>query len=171
MAASLGCAKVQVRRQLRVAVVSTGDELVEPGQPLAAGQIYNSNRTLLIQCLKRLGCTAVDMGILPDDIQLTRDRLAELQDVDLLLSSGGVSVGEADYLGQVLREEGELDFWKLALKPGKPFTLGRYQGVPVIGLPGNPTSSLVTFFITGTSIYFNPYGCERADGTELCGAG
>ena len=147
MAASLGCAQVTVRRQLRVAVVSTGDELVEPGQPLAPGQIYNSNRTMLIQSLKRLSCAVLDMGILPDDAQLTRDRLAELQDVDLLISSGGVSVGEADYLGQVIREEGELDFWKLALKPGKPFTLGRYQGVPVIGLPGNPTSSLVTFLL------------------------
>lgn len=147
MAASLGCAQVKVRRQLRVAVVSTGDELVEPGQPLAPGQIYNSNRTMLIQSLKRLGCAVLDMGILPDDAQLTRDRLAKLQGVDLLISSGGVSVGEADYLGQVIREEGELDFWKLALKPGKPFTLGRYQGVPVIGLPGNPTSSLVTFLI------------------------
>lgn len=147
MAASLGCAQVKVRRQLRVAVVSTGDELVEPGQPLALGQIYNSNRTMLIQSLKRLGCAVLDMGILPDDAQLTRDRLAKLQGVDLLISSGGVSVGEADYLGQVIREEGELDFWKLALKPGKPFTLGRYQGVPVIGLPGNPTSSLVTFLI------------------------
>ena len=147
MAASLGCAQVTVRRQLRVAVVSTGDELVEPGQPLAPGQIYNSNRTMLIQSLKRLSCAVIDMGILPDDAQLTRDRLAELQDVDLLISSGGVSVGEADYLGQVIREEGELDFWKLALKPGKPFTLGRYQGVPVLGLPGNPTSSLVTFLL------------------------
>lgn len=147
MAASMGCAQIKVRRQLRVAVLSTGDELVEPGQPLAAGQIYNSNRTLLIQCLKRLGCAVVDMGILPDDAEQTRQSLTQCKDVDLLISSGGVSVGEADYLGQVLREEGELDFWKLALKPGKPFTLGRYHGVPVIGLPGNPTSSLVTFLL------------------------
>ena len=147
MAASMGAAQVKVRRPLRVAVVSTGDELVEPGQPLAPGQIYNSNRTMLIQSLRRLNCSVLDMGILPDDAQLTRERLAQMQDVDLLISSGGVSVGEADYLGQVIREEGELDFWKLALKPGKPFTLGSYQGVPVIGLPGNPTSSLVTFLL------------------------
>src|SRR5699024_9277294 len=100
MAASLGCAQMSVYRRLRVAVLSTGDELIEPGQPLAAGQIYNSNRTMLIQCLKRLGCAVVDMGILPDDLQQTRQRLAQLQDVDLLISSGGVSVGEADYLGQ-----------------------------------------------------------------------
>lgn len=147
MAASLGCAEVKVRRKLRVAVLSTGDELVEPGQPLAAGQIYNSNRTMLIQCLRRLGCEVLDMGILPDDLEQTRQRLAQLQDVDLLISSGGVSVGEADYLGHVIREEGRLQFWKLALKPGKPFTFGAYQGTPVIGLPGNPTSSLVTFLV------------------------
>lgn len=163
MAASLGAARVKVRRQLRVAVVSTGDELVEPGQPLAAGQIYNSNRTLLLQSLKRLNCAVVDMGILPDDIEQTRQRLAELDHVDLLISSGGVSVGEADFLGQVLREEGELDFWKLALKPGKPFTLGRYQGVPVIGLPGNPASSLVTFLILA-----RPYILTRMGVTDPC---
>lgn len=161
MAASLGCAQVKVRRQLRVAVVSTGDELVEPGQPLAPGQIYNSNRTMLIQSLKRLSCAVIDLGILPDNAQLTRDRLAAMKDVDLLISSGGVSVGEADYLGQVIREEGELDFWKLALKPGKPFTLGRYQGVPVLGLPGNPTSSLVTFLLLA-----RPYILTRMGVTE-----
>ena len=161
MAASLGCAQVTVRRQLRVAVVSTGDELVEPGQPLAPGQIYNSNRTMLTQSLHRLSCAVIDMGILPDNAQLTRDRLAAMKDVDLLISSGGVSVGEADYLGQVIREEGELDFWKLALKPGKPFTLGRYQGVPVLGLPGNPTSSLVTFLLLA-----RPYILTRMGVTE-----
>jgi len=147
MAASLGCAQVTVRRRLRVAVLSTGDELIEPGQVLALGQIYNSNRTMLSQCLQRLGCTVVDMGILPDDAEQTRQRLEQLHDVDLLISSGGVSVGEADYLGQILREEGQLEFWKLALKPGKPLTFGRYKGTPVIGLPGNPTSSLVTFVL------------------------
>ena len=161
MAASLGCAQMSVQRRLRVAVLSTGDELVEPGQPLAAGQIYNSNRTMLIQCLKRLGCTVVDMGILPDDLLQTRQRLAQLQDVDLLISSGGVSVGEADYLGQVIREEGDLQFWKLALKPGKPFTFGRYQGTAVIGLPGNPTSSLVTFLLLA-----RPYILKRMGVTD-----
>lgn len=161
MAASLGCAEVKVGRQLRVAVLSTGDELVEPGQPLAAGQIYNSNRIMLIQCLQRLGCAVVDMGILPDNLQHTRERLAQLQDVDLLISSGGVSVGEADYLGQVIREEGSLQFWKLALKPGKPFTFGSYQGTPVIGLPGNPTSSLVTFLLLA-----RPYILKRMGVTD-----
>lgn len=145
LAASLGCARLKVVRKVRVAVISTGDELVEPGQALGPGQIYNSNRVLLCSWLQRLGCEVVDAGILPDDLATTRARLGELQDVDLILSTGGVSVGEADFLGIALREEGELALWKLAIKPGKPLTFGHFRGVPVIGLPGNPASTLVTF--------------------------
>ncbi|MEW7858094.1 gephyrin-like molybdotransferase Glp [Pseudomonas chlororaphis] len=145
LAASLGCAELEVVRRVRVAVLSTGDELVEPGQALGPGQIYNSNRVLLCGWLQRLGCEVIDGGILPDDLPTTRHRLAELADVDLILSTGGVSVGEADFLGIALREEGELALWKLAIKPGKPLTFGHFRGVPVIGLPGNPASTLVTF--------------------------
>lgn len=145
LAATLGAARLQVRRRPRVAVLSTGDELVAPGQPLGPGQIYNSNRTLLITWLRRLGCEVVDGGILADDLELTRKALGELTGVDLILSTGGVSVGEADFLGLALREAGELALWKLAIKPGKPLTFGHFQGVPVIGLPGNPASTLVTF--------------------------
>lgn len=145
LAASLGCAALSVVRKVRVAVLSTGDELVEPGLPLGPGQIYNSNRRLLVSWLQRLGCEVKDAGILPDDLALTRERLGQLKDVDLILSTGGVSVGEADYLGIALREEGELSLWKLAIKPGKPLTFGHFRGVPVIGLPGNPASTLVTF--------------------------
>lgn len=145
LAASLGCAGLTVVRKVRVAVLSTGDELVEPGQALGPGQIYNSNRVLLCSWLQRLGCEVVDAGILPDDLSRTRQRLGELQDVDLILSTGGVSVGEADFLGIALREEGELTLWKLAIKPGKPLTFGHFRNVPVIGLPGNPASTLVTF--------------------------
>ncbi|MBC3382454.1 gephyrin-like molybdotransferase Glp [Pseudomonas sp. SWRI179] len=145
LAASLGCASLDVVRKVRVAVLSTGDELVEPGQPLGPGQIYNSNRVLLCGWLQRLDCEVVDAGILPDDLPATRERLAQLSDVDLILSTGGVSVGEADFLGIALREDGELALWKLAIKPGKPLTFGHYRGVPVIGLPGNPASTLVTF--------------------------
>jgi molybdopterin molybdotransferase len=143
--ASLGIAQLSVRRRPRVAVLSTGDELIEPGQPLGAGQIYNSNRQLLIGWLQRLGFAVVDAGILPDDLDKTRSALAGLHEVDLILSTGGVSVGEADFLGAVLREEGELTLWKLAIKPGKPLTCGHFRGVPVLGLPGNPASTLVTF--------------------------
>lgn len=146
-AASLGVTQLQVHRPLRVAVLSTGDELVEPGQPLQPGHIYNSNRALMIHWLRRMGCEVLDAGCLPDDPQQIRQQLAALEDIDLLLSSGGVSVGEADYLGQLLREEGEVNFWRLALKPGKPMTFGRYRGMSFIGLPGNPVSTLVTMAI------------------------
>ena len=145
LAASLGCATLKVIRRVKVAVLSTGDELIEPGQPLGPGQIYNSNRVVLCSWLKRMGCEVVDAGILPDDLPATRQRLAELGAVELILSTGGVSVGEADFLGIALREEGELALWKLAIKPGKPLTFGHFRGVPVIGLPGNPASTLVTF--------------------------
>ena len=140
LAASLGCATLKVIRRVKVAVLSTGDELIEPGQPLGPGQIYNSNRVVLCSWLKRMGCEVVDAGILPDDLPATRQRLAELGAVDLILSTGGVSVGEADFLGIALREEGELALWKLAIKPGKPLTFGHFRGVPVIGLPGNPVA-------------------------------
>ena len=145
LVASAGYAQVPVRTRLAVGLISTGDELVEPGRPLGLGQIYNSNRTLLNAWLERLGCKVIDGGILPDDPEQTRQRLSELSGVDVILSTGGVSVGEADFLGQVLREHGELDLWKLAIKPGKPLTVGHYAGTPVIGLPGNPASTLVTF--------------------------
>ncbi|KAF6690486.1 molybdopterin molybdotransferase MoeA [Pseudomonas sp. EKM23D] len=145
LAASLGCDGLAVVRRPRVAVLSTGDELIEPGLPLGPGQIYNSNRRVLCSWLARMGCDVIDAGILPDDLEQTRGRLAGLGSVDLILSTGGVSVGEADFLGIALREEGELALWKLAIKPGKPLTVGHFRGVPVIGLPGNPASTLVTF--------------------------
>lgn len=165
LAASLGLASLQVVRRVRVAVLSTGDELIEPGQPLGPGQIYNSNRVLLCSWLKRLECEVVDAGILPDDLEKTRAALGSLSNVDLILSTGGVSVGEADFLGLALREEGELALWKLAIKPGKPLTFGHFRGVPVIGLPGNPASTLVTF-----ALLARPYLLRRqgvADVTPL----
>jgi molybdopterin molybdotransferase len=163
LAASLGAARLSVRRRLRVAVLSTGDELVEPGQALGPGQIYNSNRRLLIAWLQRLGCAVVDAGILPDDLQRTREALGTLGEVDLILSTGGVSVGEADYLGLALREAGELALWKLAIKPGKPLTFGHYQGVPVIGLPGNPASTLVTFGLLARPYMLRRLGVQRVE--------
>lgn len=163
LAASLGATRLSVRRRLRVAVLSTGDELVEPGQALGPGQIYNSNRRLLIAWLQRLGCSVVDAGILPDDLQRTRETLGALGEVDLILSTGGVSVGEADFLGLALREAGELALWKLAIKPGKPLTFGHYQGVPVIGLPGNPASTLVTFGLLARPYMLRRLGVQRVE--------
>lgn len=163
LAASLGCAELDVVRKVRVAVLSTGDELIEPGQPLGPGQIYNSNRVLLCSWLQRLGCEVIDAGILPDDLPTTRARLGQLNDVDLILSTGGVSVGEADFLGIALREEGELTLWKLAIKPGKPLTFGHFRGVPVIGLPGNPASTLVTFALLTRPYLFRRQGVQDTE--------
>ncbi|MGE8362118.1 molybdopterin molybdotransferase MoeA [Pseudomonas sp.] len=163
LAASLGAAQLLVRRRARVAVLSTGDELVEPGQPLGPGQIYNSNRRLLMTWLQRLGCEVVDAGILVDDLDKTREALASLGDVDLILSTGGVSVGEADFLGVALREAGELALWKLAIKPGKPLTCGQFRGVPVIGLPGNPASTLVTFGLLARPYLLRRMGVTRVE--------
>lgn len=163
LCASLGAAELVVRRRPVVAVISTGDELVPPGQPLGPGQIYNSNRSLLIAWLKRLGCAVVDAGILADDLALTRKALGELGQVDLILSTGGVSVGEADFLGVALREEGELALWKLAIKPGKPLTFGHFRGVPVIGLPGNPASTLVTFGLLTRPYLLRRLGVEEVE--------
>ena len=163
LAASLGCATLQVIRRVKVAVLSTGDELIEPGQPLGPGQIYNSNRVLLCSWLTRLGCEVIDAGILPDDLPATRQRLAELGAVDLILSTGGVSVGEADFLGIALREEGELALWKLAIKPGKPLTCGHFRGTPVIGLPGNPASTLVTFALLARPYLLRLQGVQAVE--------
>ncbi|MCU0071635.1 molybdopterin molybdotransferase MoeA [Pseudomonas koreensis] len=163
LAASLGCAALDVIRKVRVAVLSTGDELVEPGTQLGPGQIYNSNRVLLCSWLQRIGCDVVDAGILPDDLSATRARLGELCNVDLILSTGGVSVGEADFLGIALREEGELTLWKLAIKPGKPLTVGHFRGIPVIGLPGNPASTLVTFALLARPYLLRRMGVPDAE--------
>ncbi|RBL72880.1 molybdopterin molybdenumtransferase MoeA [Pseudomonas sp. MWU13-2625] len=146
VAAGQGLAQLHVVRRPRVALLSTGDELVEPGLPLRPGSIYNSNRVLLGHWLKELGCEVIDAGILPDRPAQTRLKLEQLQAAaDLILTTGGVSAGDADCLGQVLRDNGKPLLWKLAIKPGKPLTVGHFGTVPVIGLPGNPTSALVTF--------------------------
>ncbi|MBD9654565.1 molybdopterin molybdotransferase MoeA [Pseudomonas sp. PDM12] len=163
LAASIGLARLPVRRRPRVAVLSTGDELVEPGEALGAGQIYNSNRYLLVAWLQRLGCKVIDAGILPDDLERTRQALGELDEVDLILSTGGVSVGEADFLGIALREAGELALWKLAIKPGKPLTVGQFRGRPVIGLPGNPASTLVTFGLLARPYLLRRLGVQKVE--------
>ena len=148
LAASIGAAKLTVFRRLRVATFFTGDELVMPGEPLPPGRIYNSNRFMLRGLLESLGCEVHDLGIVPDDLQMTRDALTSAAVLaDLIVSSGGVSVGEEDHVKPAVQAEGTLDLWQIAMKPGKPLAFGQVRGVPFIGLPGNPVSSFVTFVL------------------------
>jgi molybdopterin molybdotransferase len=148
LAASVGAARLTVYRRLRVATFFTGDELVMPGEPLPPGRIYNSNRFMLRGLLESLGCEVNDLGIVPDDLQTTRDALTSAASrADLIVSSGGVSVGEEDHVKPAVQAEGTLDLWQIAMKPGKPLAFGHVRGVPFIGLPGNPVSSFVTFVL------------------------
>lgn len=148
LAASVGAAHLPVFRRLRVALFSTGNELIEPGEALPPGHIYNSNRYQLHGLLQALGCVVDDYGIVPDGLAATRDVLrAAAETNDLVLSSGGVSVGEEDHVKPALEAEGRLELWKLAMKPGKPLAFGHVRGAAFIGLPGNPVSSFVTFLM------------------------
>jgi len=145
--ASLGLAEVSVLRKLRVAVFSTGDELQPVGQPLAPGQIYDTNRFAVSLMLRKLGCEVIDLGIIKDDPQALRHAFAEAdRQADVVISTGGVSVGEADFTKTMLDELGVITFWKLAIKPGKPFAFGRLASSWFCGLPGNPVSAAVTFY-------------------------
>ncbi|VUS28321.1 molybdopterin molybdotransferase MoeA [Klebsiella spallanzanii] len=145
--ASLGIAEVDVVRKVRVAVFSTGDELQLPGQPLADGQIYDTNRLAVHLMLQELGCEVINLGIIPDDQNKLRDVFIQAdQQADVVISSGGVSVGEADYTKEILEELGEIGFWKLAIKPGKPFAFGKLNHSWFCGLPGNPVSATLTFY-------------------------
>ncbi|MHA6310737.1 molybdopterin molybdotransferase MoeA [Pantoea sp. S-LA4] len=145
--ASLGIAQVAVRRKLRVAIFSTGDELQPVGQPLAAGQIYDTNRFAVSLMLHKLGCEVIDLGIVKDDPVALRAAFEEAdRQADVVISTGGVSVGEADFTKNMLEELGAISFWKLAIKPGKPFAFGRLASSWFCGLPGNPVSAAVTFY-------------------------
>jgi molybdopterin molybdotransferase len=147
MMASLGIGEVAVYRKLRVAFFSTGDELRSIGTPLAAGEIYDSNRYTLHGMLARLNCDAVDMGVVrdvPDELERAFATAAAAADV--VITSGGVSVGEADYVKQLLEKLGEVLFWKIAMRPGRPMAFGRIGDAFLFGLPGNPVAVMVTFY-------------------------
>ena len=148
LAASVGIAFLPVRRRVRLALFFTGDELVMPGDPLPPGRIYNSNRFTLNGLAKMFGCEVRDYGIIPDNLEATRDvlRRAAAQN-DIIVTSGGVSVGDADFVKPAVEAEGELLMWKIAMKPGRPLAFGRVGEAGFIGLPGNPVSSFVTFLI------------------------
>ena len=148
LAASVGLASLPVLRKLRVAVFFTGDELAMPGQPLAPGAVYNSNRFTLRGLLENLGCEITDLGIVPDTLEATRSVLRRAAEGnDLIITSGGVSVGEEAHIKPAVEAEGRLNMWQIAVKPGKPLAFGEVGQAFFVGLPGNPVSSFVTFLL------------------------
>ena len=156
VAASAGLTHLNVKRKVRVAAFFTGDELSLPGEPLKPGGIYNSNRDTLLACIKSLGCDATDFGIVPDSLEATKETLRKAsKDHDLIITSGGVSVGEEDHIKPAVTAEGRLDLWQIGIKPGKPLAFGAVRKSTenkdgetwFIGLPGNPVSSFVTFLL------------------------
>ena len=146
LAASVGCTALPVYRLLRVAVFSTGDEVTDAGRPLGAGGIYDANRYVLLGLLESLPCRVTDLGILPDRMDAVQGALAEAATAhDLLITSGGVSAGDEDHVKVAIESLGQVHFWRLAIKPGRPLALGQVGAVPVLGLPGNPVATMVTF--------------------------
>ena len=159
--ASVGLAKFNVKRRLKVATFFTGDEIVTPGQPLAAGQIYNSNRYTLRGLLQAMDCEIIDLGIVPDTLEATVNVLEQAAaGADLVITSGGVSVGEEDYVRIALEKLGELSMWRIAMKPGKPVAFGKVGEALFMGLPGNPVSVFVTFLIFTRALILKLQGAE-----------
>lgn len=158
--ASVGVAEVTVYRRIKVAILTTGDELVLPGEEAGPGKIYNSNYFTLKGLLERMGIEVVFPGIIEDDPQVTQDALAAAAEgSDLVISSGGVSVGEEDHVKAAVESLGELMLWRLAIKPGKPLAYGRVGQTPFIGLPGNPAAVLVTFLMLASPYIKTMQGC------------
>ena len=160
--ASLGIARIGVRRRLKVAVVSTGEELVEPGDIAGPGQIYNSNRYLLKAMLGEWGFDVVDLGVTADDPDVISEVLTQAsREADAIVTTGGVSVGEEDHVKAVVESLGRIDLWRVAIKPGKPFAFGDVLGTPFLGLPGNPVSAFVTVLVIARPFLFDSQGVEH----------
>jgi molybdopterin molybdotransferase len=146
MAAAIGCSRLRVYNSLRVAVFSTGDEILEPGEPLAKDSVYDINRYMLKSWLRGMGCDVTDLGILKDEYDVVREALTDAATThDVIMTSGGASTGDTDHIAAVLTAEGSLNFWRLAMKPGKPLALGQLGEATFIGLPGNPVAVGVCF--------------------------
>lgn len=164
LTASVGVAQLTLRRRLRVAIFSTGDELVEPGTPLEAGQIYNSNRYTLHGLLQAAGCEVVDLGQVPDTFTSTCSSLKQAaHKADLILTSGGVSVGEEDHVKPAVEKLGRLDIWKVAVRPGKPVAFGEVDGALFLGAPGNPVSVFVAFCVFARPLIRKLQGIQEPD--------
>ena len=173
LAASVGAAVLRVARRPRVALFSTGDELMMPGEPLKPGAIYNSNRYTLRGLIQQLGCECRDLGIVPDRLDATRDALRRAAlDNHLIVTSGGVSVGEEDHLRPAVALEGSVDLWQIAIKPGKPLAFGAVRrgdssSAHFIGLPGNPVSSWVTFLLLVRPVLLRLQGASQLEPTTV----
>ena len=171
--ASLGLAQVQVLRRLRVALFSTGDELRSPGQPLGLGQIYDSNRYSLLGALNRLGMDVIDLGLVPDDPEQLRATIdTAIEQADAVITSGGVSMGDADHTRDLLAARGEVAFWKVAMRPGRPFAFGPLHGsngktAYLFALPGNPVAALVTFYAFARDALLTLAGAQQAAAPRL----
>jgi molybdopterin molybdotransferase len=166
LAASLGFAAVPVYRRLRVAVMSTGDELREPGENIQPGQIYNSNRYTMKAQLAAWGFEVLDMGVARDDPAIVREMMSRAaEQADVIITSGGVSVGEEDHVKAVVDSLGSIDLWRIAIKPGKPFAFGQVGGTPFLGLPGNPVSVFVTLLVVARPYLFACQGVAKTSMT------
>ncbi len=168
LAASVGCQTLDIYRKFKVAIFSTGDELKEPGEKLGQGQIYNSNRYTLSNLLKAVGCEVVDLGIVKDTLQETKKAMQRAAEkADLVMTSGGVSVGEEDHIRKALSDLGELQMWRINIKPGKPLAFGHIthnqNNTPFIGLPGNPVSVFATFNILARAFILKSQGVEKTE--------
>lgn len=168
MTASIGRAYVNVYRKLRVGVFFSGDELVQPGEPLRPGGIYNSNRFMVRSVLQLLGCEATDLGSIPDSLEATKRALAHAAETsDVILTTGGMSVGEEDHIKPAVEALGSISLWRVKLKPGKPLAFGDVGGVPFIGLPGNPVSGFVVLLMMARPFLLRRMGVREVDLTPM----